>query len=98
MFRVISALIAAAVIAACSANSVEPRDPMWLLLESPATPDFSEGSLDAPFSRWKQVRKYASHDTCNADLRQEQNDFQNPFECMASDNPRLRKDGANETR
>jgi hypothetical protein len=72
-------------------GSVEVTTPRtWLLLVAPFTREFPHGDLQAPYSKWSQVRSFDSAAGCDAILEQAEDYLQRPVQCIASDDPRLK--------
>ena len=73
------------------AGKVEVSAPRtWLLLVAPFTREFPHGDLEAPFSKWSQVRSFDSAAACDGILEQAEDYLQRPVQCIASDDPRLK--------
>ena len=75
----------------CAARPAPPISSQWLLVASPVTDDFPNGTVGSPIAQWPKVTQYASMSQCGAALGAAQNRFQRPVACVASDDPRLRE-------
>ena len=75
----------------CAARTMPPNNSQWLLVASPVTDEFPNGTVGSPIAQWPRVTQYASMSQCGAALEPAQNHFQRPVACVASDDPRLRE-------
>jgi hypothetical protein len=92
-FSNVAVLAFAFALVGCAARTTPPssNSSQWLLLASPVTEDFPNGTVGSPIAQWPKVTQYASMSQCGAALGPAQNQFQRPVACIASDDPRLRE-------
>ncbi len=82
----------ASLIAGCAGQPKPQTDAMWLLLASPASSEYPDGTVaGSSFARWPKITEYAYLNDCGASLREVQNEIQRPVACVASDDPRLKQ-------
>ena len=89
----IAALSLLVTLAGCAALRTNTnQDGTWLIVSAPPTPDYPEGTLQAPLKLWMPVdgATYASYEDCAARLEKAYNRVQRPVDCVANDKIQLR--------
>ena len=76
-------------LASSQVETAMPRT--WFLVVAPFTQEFPGGDLQAPISKWPQVTTFETSAICDRMLQQAENNLQRPVQCVASDDPRLKK-------